>query len=85
MTHTTDDEPPRPTDEAPIMWEDLPGYGNGQRDVGKHLAEWFCGWALTKRKQYRRFVIVDHTAPDSLKFSDAVDVVTFQGWKATYT
>lgn len=83
MSYTVD-ESPHPTDEAPIMWVDLPGYGDGRRDVGQHLAEWFCGWALTKTSQYRRFVIVDPTAREDLRFSDAVDVVTVEGWKATY-
>lgn len=66
------------------MWPDLPGYGDGRRDEDRHLAEWFCGWALTKTKQYRRFVIVDPAAREDLRFSDAVDVVTVEGCYQMY-
>ncbi|KAI9792287.1 MAG: hypothetical protein M1816_002512 [Peltula sp. TS41687] len=49
-------------------------------DEDHRLAAWFCGWALTKRTQFRRFTIVDPGARESLRFGGHVDVITSHAW-----
>ena len=85
MIHMPLDDQVYPAEDASVMWENLPGYGNGAREENRHLTEWFCGWALTQTKRYRRFVIVDAVAGEELRFSEAVDLVTPDQFFAAYT
>ena len=81
---------PCPSDEASVVWEDIPGYDvPGGRNPTEHLVEWFAGWAMTRATQFRKFIVVvpdmETGRPDEkLTGWGHLDVVTAKEFLAKY-